>query len=497
MATDERGRRVGVVLVGLAVLAAAALLVEDGRILLVSTVVAALLVGLGAVVSAWRSFALFICGVIVVRPLLDLTAAPRSNGIAPTDVFGGAVLLVSLLWLWMNRSALADRLRSDLARSILAMLGMMALSAFAAPVITSSAQVVIRVATGAAIFFVVDLLLHLRRVTARQLLTALGLAYVVPLAYPLLGLVGVPVTHEKDGVTALKSVFYLSNNYGHFLVPLVTVASAVFVGARGRARLAALGVLGVASVELLGTQTRGAWIAAVVAVMCVGLLLNRRLVLGAAVVGVLVALYVPAVHARLTSLEPNASRPRTQSSWAWRIDHWEQLLPLTEQAPIIGLGPNESVLLTSKEPHNDYVRALVETGVLGLATYLWFLAALVATAVRAVRRVGGTPLRSGRHAAGGPRGAPPEVDRMTRATVVGLASYTVGVLLASMAENLIDNLTFLSVLMPCAALLLHAWERPDGWAPERPRAAAAGAPVPRRDPRPDPQPGTGRPAAVP
>jgi hypothetical protein len=78
---------------------------------------------------------------------------------------------------------------------------------------------------------------------------------------------------------------------------------------------------------------------------------------------------------------------------------------------------------------------------------------------------------------------------MTQATVVGLASYTVGVLLASMAENLIDNLTFLSVLMPCAALLLHAWERPADWALERSSVAATGAPEPR--------PEAARPAPVP
>ena len=464
MATEKEApaARVGGALLGLALLAAGAALAIRGDIVIVAGLVTAVVAVVAAAVTVWRSFATFICAVIVVRPLLDLTAGPRSAGLGPTDIFGGAVLLVSLVWLWTNRTSLAERLRLRLSTALLAMLLVMAISAFAAPEITSASQLVLRVGAGAAIFFVLDLLLHLRRLSPRTLLLTLGAAYVIPLLYPLLGLVGVPVFHEKDGVTALKSVFFLSNNYGHFLVPLVTVAAAAFAQTRGRQRAIALAVSLVAGVELLGTQTRGAWFAAFVAVVCAGLLLNRRLALGAAVLTVVVTLYVPAVNARLTSLEPDSAQPRSESSLAWRIGHWEELLPMATKNPLIGIGPNESVILTGKEPHNDYVRALVETGGLGLITFLWFLGELLAAAWRAVGLVGGTPIGARRRARD-TADRPWAAERATQAVVVGLGAYMVGVVFAALGENLIDNLTFLSVLMPCAALLIHAQESDRSW----------------------------------
>ena len=467
--------RVGVVVAALAFLVLTSVLAASDRIVLPAAVLLSSVALAVAAVTAWRSFALFVCGVIVVRPLLDLTAGPRAAGLSPTDVFGGAVLLVSLAWLLLNRAEALHRLRLRLAFAVVAMAGVMLLSALAAPHLTSALQLVLRVITGAVLFLVVDLLLHRGLLTARVLVTALAAAYVVPLLYPLLALVGVTVRHEKDGVEALKSVFFLSNNYGHFLVPLVAVAAAWVAHVRGRSRIAALVVVGVAGIELLATQTRGAWVATVVAVLCVGVLLNRRLVLATAAVTVLVALYVPAVNARLTSLEQDADQPRTESSLVWRFGHWEELLPRATESPLLGLGPDESVLLTGKEPHNDYVRALVETALLGIATYLWFLAALGAVAVRAVRVVGGTPLRAS------PRiRVPPRVyDRATQATVVGLGGSMAGAMVASLGENLIDNVTFLSILMPCAALLVHAAEGRWSWAwtsPDRPEVAPAPAP---------------------
>ncbi|WP_435745243.1 O-antigen ligase family protein [Nocardioides sp. SYSU DS0663] len=493
---DTRGRLVGVGLAVALALVAVTLLATTSHIVTVAAGVTAVVVLVAAGLSAWRSFAVFTCGAIVARPLLDLAAGPRSAGLALTDVFGGAVLLVSLVWLWFNRGDLADRLRVPLVRAALAMLLVMALSAFAAPHITGAAQVVLRFAAGVAAFLVLDLLLHRRKLTPARLLGVLGLAYVVPLLFPLLGLVGVPVAHEKDGVTALKSVFYLSNNYGHFLVPLVIVSAAWFIRSRGRVRWYAGALLLLAAVELLGTQTRGAWFAALIGLGCVGMLLSRRFVLGAAVAAVLVVLFVPAVNDRLTSLEPGNAPPRNESSLAWRFGHWEQLLPLSMEEPLLGLGPDESVVLTGKEPHNDYVRALVETGVLGLAAYLWFLLQLVMVAGRAILRVGGTPLHRylgflGLRPDPGPETSDARGDALpaagvvagplTQATVAGLGTYTLGVVIASVAENLIDNVTFLWVLMPCAAILVHVTEA-RGRITVDPRPAASPADDPADDP---------------
>ncbi|WP_372728608.1 O-antigen ligase family protein [Nocardioides sp.] len=418
---------------------------------LAAIIAAALLVVIGAL-AAWHDFAMFICGAIILRPVLDLLAGPRSTGIGPTDLFGVSVLVACLAWLFVNRVDLYARLRSRFALSLLAFLVVLTLSAAGAPYLSSSFPVVLRIMAGVATYFVLDLMLARRQMAFWQLVGALGLAYVVPLIYPIVGLVGVPVTHRKDAITALKSVFYLSNNFGHFLVPVVVITAAWMIRVRGRPRVVAGLVLLVAGAELVATQTRGAWIAVVVGVFGVGLLLSRRFVVASVIVVVLISLFVPPVQSRIENLRPSTAPPRSESSFAWRLGHWSDLVPRTKEQPLLGLGPDEAVRLTGKEPHNDYVRALAETGVLGLAAYLWFLVELCVLAGRAVRRRG-RPLTGFVR----PRtDTDPGVGPLASATVIGLACYAVGIVIASSAENLIDNLTFLWVAMPCAALLQWA-----------------------------------------
>ena len=114
------------------------------------------------------------------------------------------------------------------------------------------------IAAGAAVFLVLIVLLTTGRMSVVHLIGTLAASAVVPVLYPLLGVVGVTVSHEKDGIAALKSVFFLSNNFGHFLVPIVLVVVALAAHAHGRARLVLYLVAAGLAVELLLTETRGA-----------------------------------------------------------------------------------------------------------------------------------------------------------------------------------------------------------------------------------------------
>jgi O-antigen ligase len=67
------------------------------------------------------------------------------------------------------------------------------------------------------------------------------------------------------------------------------------------------------------------------------------------------------------------------SSLAWRLKKWEMLIPEWERSPVLGRGLGTTTtmegapgnLYASKPPHNEYLRYLVETGVIGLAILLW------------------------------------------------------------------------------------------------------------------------------
>jgi len=85
------------------------------------------------------------------------------------------------------------------------------------------------------------------------------------------------------------------------------------------------------------------------------------------------------------------------SSLAWRLKKWKTLIPVWEQSPVFGQGLGTTTTtenspgnrLAGKPPHNEYLRYLVETGVVGLAILLAAVALLIRGLVRK-RRIPGT-----------------------------------------------------------------------------------------------------------
>ena len=71
----------------------------------------------------------------------------------------------------------------------------------------------------------------------------------------------------------------------------------------------------------------------------------------------------------------SAERGEANSTLAWRLNKWKTLLPDWEASPIYGQGLGTTVTeaaipgneYAGDPPHNEYLRYLVETGVIGLA----------------------------------------------------------------------------------------------------------------------------------
>jgi O-antigen ligase len=96
-----------------------------------------------------------------------------------------------------------------------------------------------------------------------------------------------------------------------------------------------------------------------------------------------------------TSLR-TAESGKANSSLAWRLDKWKMLVPKWEHSPVVGRGLGTTVTgrrvpgnqFAGEAPHNEYVRYLVETGIVGLAILLWGLSILIRRLVRK-RRIPG------------------------------------------------------------------------------------------------------------
>ncbi|WP_138501890.1 O-antigen ligase family protein [Nostoc sp. PA-18-2419] len=75
------------------------------------------------------------------------------------------------------------------------------------------------------------------------------------------------------------------------------------------------------------------------------------------------------------------------NSFNWRLAHWYLLLNLTQQYPLLGYGLGLSLQAGGGVylPHNDYIRALTEGGIIGLLTFLVFLIVQGARLVQLIR----------------------------------------------------------------------------------------------------------------
>ncbi|MUL38751.1 O-antigen ligase family protein [Gloeocapsopsis dulcis] len=75
---------------------------------------------------------------------------------------------------------------------------------------------------------------------------------------------------------------------------------------------------------------------------------------------------------------------RDNNSFNWRIAQWTFLLKSWQQHPIFGYGLATSsyISIFNNYPHNDYIRALVEEGIVGLVAFIVFLGAQVTRLVQ-------------------------------------------------------------------------------------------------------------------
>ncbi len=129
------------------------------------------------------------------------------------------------------------------------------------------------------------------------------------------------------------------------------------------------------------------------------------------------------VNESSTSLA-TAERGEANTSLDWRLHKWKTLLPEWRESPFLGQGLGTTITteaipgnrFAGKPPHNEYVRYLVETGIIGLIILLGAVTVLIRSLARR-RRTPGT------------------LDTVTlNAPTLGIA-IVVGCLVNSLADN--------------------------------------------------------------
>ncbi len=133
---------------------------------------------------------------------------------------------------------------------------------------------------------------------------------------------------------------------------------------------------------LILTYTRGAWLAFIISILIITLIRSR--ILSVLIVIIFFSSYtiINPINTRINDLIRNDPYGSIQ----WRIDLWEDSLKYSKQNFIIGYGTgtaNELILKNrgekfgSTDSHNDYLKILLENGIIGLFLYLNLIIALI------------------------------------------------------------------------------------------------------------------------
>jgi hypothetical protein len=214
------------------------------------------------------------------------------------------------------------------------------------------------------------------------------------------------------------------NTFGGYLLLMLGLAAGISLESpRAWTRMWSIGFLALATLPFLYSLSRASYLGVVPLLVVLALLSSRRRL----VVGVLLALLVgspllaylaptPVVKRVLYTFEPEAGQPTVtlgrvafDPSTSTRFISFRRALEGWVQRPILGYGVTGFRFMDAQYP-----RTLVETGVVGLAAFLWLLWSVLRSGLGAFRALG---------------------DPQERGLALGFVAGTVGLLAHAVGAN--------------------------------------------------------------
>lgn len=144
-------------------------------------------------------------------------------------------------------------------------------------------------------------------------------------------------------------------------------------------------VLPITTVALLMTFTRGAIIGCLLGLVMYAILKRRYALLALLIASVPLMLFIPGVAVRIKEMMDLQFLLSGNSSFAWRLHHWESLVNSVRDNLLFGNGFKSVFMQFGFAPHNEYLGFLVETGVLGLTVFVCLIGMLLKTSLKLLR----------------------------------------------------------------------------------------------------------------
>ncbi len=187
------------------------------------------------------------------------------------------------------------------------------------------------------------------------------------------------------------------NTFGGYLLFMLALILGHFLSARALpAALGWLALSGLVTMPLLYTLSRTSWVAAIPMLLTLIVLSPRRLILmiglgSLVVVGPLafpkqvVDRYNYTLHDRVDRSDYRFGGSRLDTSTAARLDSWKDGIAGWAKRPLFGYGVTGYTFMDAQ-----FMRVLVETGLVGLAAFLWLMWRLLRVAWTTHHRLRGT-----------------------------------------------------------------------------------------------------------
>jgi putative inorganic carbon (hco3(-)) transporter len=397
--------------------------------------------GLGLIFLAAYRFEYFVLTILAVRASLDAAKI----GAGSVDATGAVSVLfigAAVVWLLVQRSD-ADAPPSSTAPLMPPLIAFVAAAALGSLFIShdplASSIEWVRLGTLVAIVAVLGRILQDERMLKLGILAVLGSA-IVPVAVAALQSTHGSGSVNAEGLDRIRGTFQHSNPFASYLFLMITLAVAIFPHVSRRWKFVLVPyVLGCGGLLVL-TYTRGAWVAMVVALIVIAIVQDRRIFFALLAALIALAILVPSISVRLSDLSQQEKVTGAPgNSLVWRFGYWKQVLAL-QTNPLVGIGLKEVELTDPSDvpPHNDLVRVYVETGLAGLAAYVWLAIVLWIESWRTLQRA--------------PTG-------LARGLAVASMASLAGVMMLSLVANVITQLVILWYFFAIVALAMAAVSR--------------------------------------
>ncbi|PIP28289.1 MAG: hypothetical protein COX29_01975 [Candidatus Moranbacteria bacterium CG23_combo_of_CG06-09_8_20_14_all_35_22] len=189
------------------------------------------------------------------------------------------------------------------------------------------------------------------------------------------------MTLPMEGITnRIYGTFAHPNLLAYYLVLILSILGYLLLIKKGLFINSALAVF--YTVILILTFTRGAWLALIFIFFIVGAVKYRKMLFALIIVLLTIYVLVEPIRMRVNALY----QYNPDSSIEWRKNIWKDGFSIAKEKILIGHGTGTAhkIILEARrekagspDPHNDYLKLLIENGIIGVLSYLSIIVALL------------------------------------------------------------------------------------------------------------------------